>query len=518
MTKNKKGIFFLTPIILLIITIFLIFLISYIFKQFTFWVIGIGTIIFGIYLLFIIGSKKVKTILAIVLVGVGMIMIIIVFSGVQPTILSGAQYIQIPTHGYYECNAASQPVTSFQKSIENGKVIGVKCPDNTDKCDIIALSTESLGVLAFQRHIEFKQGINIVAHSDFTDNAKSQVKYSISKGQSIDIYYSKSELIGRTYFNGGTYYATYNPFILWNNPGLGGRYEYTNPTQGCMFQTNKNLIIEDTLGIGTGSSTSTSTLEPYKTRNYIDVAIPISVENRRIQGGLYCQNNNLYPIENIRVVSGEYNVVNYDKITKSVQCCNGDFEPGFTCVDNTWKELPKTIQEAGVQKISCSLFNQCPNTEWVPSGDKAQSRYVCENSICIPKTRNVGCNYYSDCSTGTTCDRISSTCVKVPLPIGTGIVQTSLITEEQCLAQAKEAGNFALTIPTYTKTTTNPNFLDKTITIFTFGAVGDLSTSTKESCDLKINPIYIIGGVFLIILIFGVVIIYLIFSKPKKTK
>lgn len=477
-------------------------------------IIGIGLLAGGVWIVGTLQNDKLKFAFAFILFAGAMIFIF--GAGFMQQALEGADYIQVPTIGYYECAAASAPTVSALKAISGGVANGVTCPTNTDQCDLIITFSESSSLFSSrqlsyvrygstgaieQKTVTVSSAISTVNVAKLSSPIQAIVIPNVAKGQRVDIKYSKVGLLGgATPVDGAAYRAQFRPFILWNNPGLGGRFEYTSVDQGCNFLSadRGDLIIEDTLGKGPGTSTSITTLEPYKTRNYLDVIVPVNVQSSRIQQysgeTVYCQNTQLHPIENIRALSKEYNVVRFDTSVASVQCCNGDDKPGYQCVDNKWKALPKPdepITEGNT--VQCSALKPCANAFFAPNGEKEQIRYVCKSSMCVPETREVECNTNAACGgSEPVCDTKTYTCVAAPLPIETGKnITDGTDARAECEAKAEKNPFAGWTVVETTKT---PTLVQKTLTVFTLGTVGDLNPTTEISCEAKYVPYYLLGG------------------------
>lgn len=513
---NKRGQLPLIPIILIVVVI--VGLIAFLASGTIRWVlIGVGLFGGSIWLISTVNNDRIKLSFGLVLLLAAVALIF--SSGFLQQALEGADYINVPTVGYYECAAASAPTVSAAKAISGGIANGIMCPPNTDKCDLIVSFAESQSVFSsrklsyvvygsdskvlYRNVLTVSDAARLITIFDATTRANvplNSIKIdNIAKGQKVDIQYSKVNLVGTvTPIDGASYRAQFNPFILWNNPGLGGRFEYTSIEQGCQFLSKDrgNLIVEDTIGKGPGTSNSITTLEPFKTRNYLDVIVPVNIQSNRVQqysgNTVYCQNAQLHPIENVRALSHEYNVVRFDKSVATVDCCNGDDRPGYQCASNKWKALPKPNEPISDKNtVQCSAVKPCANAFFAPSsGETEQTRYVCQNSVCVPETRTVECNTNAGCGGAKpVCDTLTYKCVSAPLPVETGKNTSSVASE--CELKAKKNPFAGYTVVTRTKT---PTTSQKILTVATFGIVGDLNPTVETSCEAKYVPYFIFGS------------------------
>lgn len=456
----------------------------------------------------------------ITLLVIGLVLFLIPLTGItQHTAFGTNEYIQVPLKGFYSCEPASSPVTSQAKTIKGGGPVTVSCPANTDSCDIIVTSTEPASVWSARSIIYSRSNGESDSKTLYGANP-SIIIPNLAKGESVTIKYLKIGVTGVSPVDGAVYKAQYKPFILWKTSPTGGKIEYSSVDRGCGFVLNElqYIIIKDTLGFGPGESTSVTTLEPYKTRNFIDAVVPISVENSKIQGNKYCSNNQLYQIDEVNTSTNTWKVVNTNKILGTVECCTGDVESGIRqCQNNKWVNLPKPGQQpAAGQEIKCSTFKPCSGSEFVPYTTTQLVRSVCMNNICVQQNKSVECTSNAACKDPNKplCDSYSWTCVAVPLPIGNGTVvqnqgqNVSLITECSIKAAANPLAGYHVV-----KSTQAPSFTDKAKYYLSFGFAGTNTPTTVESCEAQFLPYYILS-IILVVLTFVVVIVW----KPKRRK
>ena len=362
-----------------------------------------------------------------------------------PFAISQDQYIEAPLIGYYECAEARQTTTSQSKSIIGGDAGWVSCPPNSEACDLFVQSQET-SILAR------KVVIQICDYPSFS-NCQTQKSYEAetawfkSKGkptiQIADdlpddkrIYVNYQKCIGVFSFgncvgkwvntDGASIYSIYKPFILWKTTPLTGRNEYSSLEQACTFSNKEKGSLVDSIFNLKTSLTQTSTednkLTPFKTRNFIESFIPLSINNVQFvtynnKDG-YCVNKKVYSIgtittneKTLRVVDTNLNniIVEYPKI----DCCPGDTEPNKKCENFKW---------VSVEKAQCSAFSPCPSQGiWNPSTNPRELlTFNCIDNKCIPQTRKVECVRDSDCINnfkGGVCDKFDYTCSSIAPPV-----------------------------------------------------------------------------------------------------
>ena len=462
----------------------------------------------------------------IVMLLISLAIFVVPLSGFTQSTL-GDVYIQAPTIGYYECAPSTAVVTSDAKTIP-ASTLAIACPASTDRCTIIISTAESQSSWSTKTimYKVFDKNGNIVLDKSDVDMSMFSYKFGtipsvsfpLTPAQYAVVGYYKRGFFSSGYVTGANYRAQYQPYILWDNPGLGGRFPFTTPEVGCIFKAGaySELIMGDTLGIGIGTATSAASdkLPPYAVRNYLDVLVPINIESSRVQGNLYCQNNKLYPIGQVSTPVQTYKSVNYQaplSQIKDVECCSGqDVGANYVCTNNKKVAIPSDIT-----KLECSITKPCPGFEWSPSGDLAQRRFSCISNKCVADIRAVECNYNSDCGSTQICDTKNYVCINAPLPQGGGEViptpQIEITSHAECTQKANDNPFLGYSWVT-TKTSSQPSWL---MQIFTFGYAKGTTTESGE-CKAAYVPYYILA---LVALIFGSVIIYLMIGmKPKRKK
>lgn len=387
-------------------------------------------------------NKKKRNLLIMILSIIAIIGIIYFANGGKLTFSTTSAptgtYIQVPTFMWYECAPASAPVDSSRKDISGGVAPWVKCPDNTDSCDLIlhvnSFPSGYLGTCP-SRFITQKCDASLSnceqqqyfdSGEQYSEDSPTITAYTnLNQNDRIYINFQKACLPYYVDTDGAEFYARYKPFILWKNSLFSGRKEYTSESQGCTFPSGDsgNLLnsITNMVGINVNSQTSTGNdiLPPYKTRNFINGYLPMAVDNINFvmyngnQG--YCQNSIVYKIGQVTTNSGTYKIVNpnYNENLGSVTCCPGDTRPNEKCNSNfQWEPL------SGAQ---CGAFNPCAGIVPYPSGIPHQLQFFsCDNGYCVQHTQTVECTSDTDCignPKGNTCDTLLWECVNVAPPI-----------------------------------------------------------------------------------------------------
>ncbi len=347
-------------------------------------------------------------------------------------------YIQVPTVYYFDCSPASSPIETTHLTIDGGETILVGCPSNTDQCDL-SIESQETGFFTLSRRIWYQMCNSQTGQCSapetkdaggwFNKNGKPTVTlYNFQKYNKVTVKYQKGVLGIWSNTNGASRYYTYKPFILWKTSVFSGRNEYITDkqgaiAQGCRFPSSVSLVSSITnskVSINSQSSTSTSVLEPYKTRNFIDQYIPISVENVNFVNyngnDGYCLNRQIFSISTISTNSGDYKIVdsNFNTLlSPSVECCPNEKQPNMKCEHFKW------VETSGSQ---CSAFNPCAGINYMPSGSpKELIRYNCLNGYCVSEKKNVECTSSSDCignSKGSYCDTSNWNCYSISPPVG----------------------------------------------------------------------------------------------------
>lgn len=351
------------------------------------------------------------------------------FGFVKQGIIPSGDYIQVPTIYWFSCEPAKEPVTGDWNNIyKEGSWL--TCPENTDICDIdVGLKEKPSWYtnVYLYYNICSKSGTcegekNLAVSSSYE---VTKTFYNIRQDQKVKVYFYDRVVITGGYYDKGRARANYKPFILWKTSLFSGKTEYTTMEQGCNFpsyskDTNKiislvNSVTNSKQTINQQTSTENSKLTPYKTRNFIDQYIPISVENVNFvtyngrQG--YCLNRQIFAISEIQTSSGTYKIVdsNFNTlISPSVDCCPNEKQPGYKCENFDW--VP-------IEVAQCSSFNPCAGVDWMPSSSKTLIRYNCVNSKCVSETKNVECTIDADCinsGKGKYCDTKTWKCSGIP--------------------------------------------------------------------------------------------------------
>lgn len=528
---NRKG---LAPLLLLAFVAGIILLIVFAFTLFSstarFIVIGIAILGAFVYLTGkALTSKLDNAKLGLLGIFLAVGLFFIIGAGFLNEQLSSGSYVNVPTFGYYECAPATEVVNSPWNIISTSGSGFVTCPSNSDGCNLkIKVATSSFLSSVFNDYrvvyqicniqsgvCENQKYLSLGAWQKSTDYATSD-PLTLLKSEKIFIDYQKSFLsIGWKDIEGAQYNFQYKPFILWRNSVWDqGRKEFTTIEQGCNFPAslgNDKLFISTTLksAIPSQSSTSTSRLEPYKTRTFVTNFVPISVENYKFvtynNQQAYCSLGNIYQIDTVTTNSGSYKVVNIgvNPLLADLDCCPGDTQPGYTCQNYKWVKIQ--VDTSGNTNLECSQFKPCPNSNWEIGGNKILEKYTCVENKCVRQTQDVECTTNANCLNGQTCDTKTYKCVLVP---GGTILEDNANLAVTCDEKASKYPWLGYTLKTTTEEVgRGPLGIG--------GLIGLNKKVTTEECVATALPYYILGG-FLLVL--GISSYFLVRSTKKKRR
>lgn len=367
--------------------------------------------------------------------------LIMVFSqGVLQDISSG-DYVNVAVMGYYECSPApSSFIKTITKDIPTTGTGYIVCKDNyaidgtTDKCKF-TIGARSGGTPIFADSLLTKFIFNydtrvVYEICDENNNCQPQVIRTNADFVTFDVphkskvwvdFQSKRLWSSWKGDSGASYSLTYQPFIIWQNNLEGGRIQYTSIGNGCNFGSKgKSRVITDYTNFITRKDNNDggSTLEPYETWNFVDVTIPISVENANFVKGGYCSDNgNVHPIEQIKTYSGTYKIVNYDETIYRGDCCPSQDEPKRFCNDNLIWENIVINEDTGVTNEGCDFFNPCDNRLPQKYASKKTIKEECINNKCVATINNVECTEPTDCNAGYFCNQLIWKCEKLQIAI-----------------------------------------------------------------------------------------------------
>lgn len=449
---DNKAQINLTMIVAVVFLIIIASLLFIFWSPFRFYIIGGFFVIVALIYLINVGKTRTPkkndfTVFGIIFL-IGAVVIALPFFGVSQTIfqteLGAGTYVQAPTFYYYSCEPASQPTESTHVAMTTGVINNFKCPDNTDTCDLWISQTEQTHWYDTNRRVSYtichKNGqcdpeIGIDSpHWLPWQNSQvptAHIPNIISTDTVTFHYQANTGVFGLWNWvdqaNGAEYFNTYKPFILWKTSMFGGgKTEYTTEAQGCNFPTSDtgdllNSVTNSKQQINQQSSTDSTHLAFYKTRNFIDTYVPIATANVNFvtyngQQG-YCLNRQIFAITTASTNDATYKIVdsNFNTLlAASVACCPNEKEPTRKCTaDYTWQDI--TSPTPG----QCSAFNPCAGADWMVASSKTLIRYNCVNTQCVPETKAVGCTSDLDCpATGGSCDTKTYTCTL--LAPGTG--------------------------------------------------------------------------------------------------
>ncbi len=440
-------------------------------------------------------SKKwILPIFIILLLGIG-IFALFYFDIAQAVIPTG-EYIQSPIMAYFECSPATSPIVGLYSFVLTSGD-WYTCPENTDECDINLKINVDLGFLAYRELQYEKCDIGGICYGLITERGMQDnhvvTLHNIRKDQKVWVQYKKTFNVN---VGDGAIQYSYKPFVLWKDSILSGRNEYTSEEQGCKYPTSDrgDLIESSTIPIVIPfDSVSTTKLEPYKTRNFVESFIPLSKENVQFvtynnKDG-YCINNKIYNIDTIETLSTTYRVVdtNFNTLIANVDCCPADVEPNYKCENFKWIKIEET---------ECSLFNPCEGVEPQTYSSKKLVFYECINSQCVADYINVECTDDFACDVGWHCDTKLWECV-------TGVTPSITDLEKECLEKAESQKLMGWEWRTKTRCGVNP-----------LCWVGIMQPKIEEFCKPTFLIYWVVGGS---ILILGTLII-LVSKKPKQKR
>ena len=259
-----------------------------------------------------------------------------VYYSVKQTVAPSGEYIQAPVFMYYECTPAREITDSDPVTIPKDGA-WYECPSNSDGCTIYGVGeSDVLLNRRFKIQICEKGTNNCQAERSIDlernwkpfkkDTSKAVVELAkLTLKQVMYVTYQRY-LVYWGNREGGLLYAQYHPFILWK-VGMfgGGKNEYTDMEQGCVFPTGDkkdliNAILDLSKPANQQTSTETYKLTPYKTRNFIETFVPLSKENVNFVSYYgkdgYCLNRNIHSIATVQTESATYRIVdvNYNNI------------------------------------------------------------------------------------------------------------------------------------------------------------------------------------------------------------
>ena len=219
----------------------------------------------------------------------------------------------------------------------------------------------------------------------------------------------------------GKYRVVYDNYALLRDDVLDGGQEFISETcsnpKSEAEKVKLELIVSTNLGDKSAfvQSVGVDRLKPNERWNYITGIVPVFevVESFSGQSAI-CQNNQMYGLSEIKVVSGQtYRVVDQSKRLGSVTCCNGDVRLNEVCENHNFISIEGDVE--------CNLINPCPINDYqIYLEDQSRTtvfRQSCVEGTCVSETKDVECASSVACDEGFNC--VSFKCVRTGADEGT---------------------------------------------------------------------------------------------------
>ncbi len=417
--KNKKGFF---PAIGITLTVGTLIVIGIIIA-----ILLVGTGLFlnfltknifaigGAFLLvvsFILLSKKsISQKFGGILIILGVLLILIQFSGIVQTIVPN-NYYEVPVFSWLSCEVADSVkvvngLGSYGLELKSSQITG-----DTDGWSIYT-KVMPPGILPIKLKVE-KNGILICERGWDLSKARllMECQFSqLSPNDNIKIYLERKEWATYQPFSDATW--TYEeravPYGLFSTKLLGGGKILVN-TRDCTISSeyyNNNVLSETITTITPKASGSNAMVGEHlpigKPYNYVSDFVTVNGETLQTYNGqkVKCIQTSttervLYGFSTLTTQSGTYNILDLGKSLATVQCCERESTPSKTCQNGLW------VVQA---EAECSLTNPCAGAVWNinPSNNKQLIKYSCVNSKCVATTKNVQCTSGSQCAANQIC-------------------------------------------------------------------------------------------------------------------
>ena len=346
------------------------------------------------------------------------------------------KYYEVPTFGYLQCQEADFQLNypSIDKiSFGSTAVTCQQAGTLTQDCSVnvqLPTSKEADKLNAYLLYQIVEQGQPIpdgsrasvywVKKAGFAGTDAGQLK-TITLGSDKVLYmrYIEENLFNAIFNTGNTvngkteYDIRYRPFYIYKYDTFsianGARLQSTDD---CTFDgefTRANPIVEfissgelsnDYSSFAIGAD---SLREPERRVAFVSnfVTVPAG-QFTFLNDNEYCYDKNIYQITEVQTTAGTYNVadVGVNTALRTVECCNdadaiAEKGPNFYCDENL------EIQEYdSTTELSCSVFNPCPMTGYVPGVDGKVYFQDCIDGQCVTDSIEVECISNSDCSSG----------------------------------------------------------------------------------------------------------------------
>lgn len=477
---------------------------------------------------------------------IGILLILLPATGILQTQLDlSDSLIQIPVFGTVKCDVAegSNIQTGSEDFIDNAVVV---CPENTKECTVLIsmpgsstfydrgyfykICNRDGSNCESEQQVKLPFGDNIVDYNVLNRNLLRDQSIRIDLYERFATFAPNRDTEIRASIK-----WQYRPYILVVSDVLGGGETPWSGSVDCKVPKSTQLytdaIIVNTLfGKTTTEYKLQDKLNPDETYNYISgfVSAPnygTEVTYNNQKG--YCATNIqgkqavIFGISRLETPSAIFSVVDTNKIiveSPTIQCCKeNQVILNQVCKNFKLVTITEQQKEDGTieTNVGCSLLRPCNPGRFVLSdADDTSFTYECINGQCvISNIRVEECTSSEDCGLDKICVnfkcQLASTTPELEnIPEDDNDTQPN--TRELCEQRAKDNPFLG---STWVETTVEPTTLSKVVTVFTFGAIGDLTAKTTGKCVDTYIPYYIIGG---IILVFVIVIIILL--RPTKSR
>lgn len=337
------------------------------------------------------------------------------------SIASGSQFIMAPTFGYLRCDPLAEK--SITKTF-GSSVVRVSCSSDTqgqllgmnNGCSITMVAPDD-GNKLVERHYAYKIYKSGILPSEQTilggfGGYDGEVKQlTLGKDDYVELAYGTTIFGSNLLSEGQQYIITGSPFGIYNYNSLSSTNGQLLPNArvgNCYLEDNyyrsrKIQYYSPDFDVLDNQNLNYESLNtPYGTFTYFKSFTPIAGFESKVElldgVDVYCMDNAVYKIFQIKSNNVIYNIVNYEAsgYIKAVACCNGDIKPGYVCEDHAW--IKQTEAECDL-----SIGKFCPQSTYQPYGEQQYKRQKCISNQCVDDVIDVVCNDASDCLEGEVC-------------------------------------------------------------------------------------------------------------------
>lgn len=496
---NKRGQFALYGIGLLVVAIIVGFIVWN--TKFRYVVLGFALVILSVAILFKADlSRKVKTTLFLIVLGIGLVLIF--SSGVLQSIDTTGGYVQAPQFGFIRCDPTGPIIPSGSFSFVGEKIVGCSEVGETTQCTLVVKSPQN-SVFSVSRRLSVYDASGTLKYQKEFARATEQdiTTISLNGGTRINPVTYKVVWEYPKPFNGWVkstdqmqYYYNYQPFVIKKYDSFSSSNGQAITSLGktscdISIVNGLDIVVSDTIGLE-GNKGSPDYLEANEAYTYFTrhVTVP-SFSTGTNEAGAYCVSTStggtLYKIEEVQTNGATYKIVSpsVSDVIKNVECCNGDSTTTKTCQNNKW---------VSTQIAQCSLTKPCPNDQFQrdvsdPLGLTAV-RYKCVSGTCQPDTKKVECTLDSQCGVGNICVGFEcrATCVDCEIK--------PIVNQSSCTKWYQEEG---------------------TVVNYKYSVLGIKFGATEQKV-CKLASWITLAEIMAVIVILGGIALYL--NKPKRRK